>query len=451
MKIRVVRIWEQVRGSYWFVPGTMALAAALLASLAGYLDWLVQAGRLAVLDWIYVTGPSGARAVLSTLAASSIGVAGMIFSITIVVLSMASAQFGPRLLRNFMQHGGTQLVLGVYVGTFIYSLMVLSAVRSEPGHEFVPHLSVFVGLLLGVLSFAFLIYFIHHVALFIQAPRIIDDVATNLEASLKQSFPERLPRASEKTPDEEEEERSRVDQIEQAGRPIAAAASGYIQAVDLDGLVEFAGERGLVVRLQHRPGHFVVSGHALAYAVPADQVGEAEAHRIRGAFLTGPERTPTQDPEFAVHQLVEVALRALSPSLNDPFTAVNCLDRLGAALATLGARRLPSRYMRDAEGRLCIITEPYTYTGVVDAAFNQIRQSAAGNMAVTLRLLETIATLAEGDLPGPYREALHEQADAVYELNRERPGCDLDQRDFAAAYLKARQLLDQETDQGHEP
>lgn len=450
MKIRLVRHWEQLRGSYWLIPGVMALAAALLAGFTGYLDWAMREGRFPSLSWLYVTGPSGARAVLSTLAGSAIGVAGLIFSITIVVLNMASAQFGPRLLRNFMEHGGTQLVLGTYVGTFIYCLLVLSAVRSEPGHVFVPHLSVTVGLLLGVLSFAFLIYFIHHVALFIQAPRIIDDVAKNLEANLRQSFPERTQHAREKTPDEEEEERSQVDQIEHAGKPILAAHSGYIQAIDLEGLVGMAQECELVVRLLHRPGHFVISGHVIAYAVPANQVGEEEARRINGAFLTGSERTPTQDPEFAVHQLVEVALRALSPGINDPFTALNCVDRLGAALAILGERRLPSRYLRDNENRLRIITEPYTYTGVVDAAFNQIRQSAAGNMAVTLRLLETIATLAEGDLPKPHREALREQAEAIHELNRERPRCAHDQSDLEAAYRRAQQSLEQEktTDKG---
>lgn len=443
MKIRLVRYWEQLRGSYWFAPGSMALAAVLLAGFTGYLDWALSEGLFPGLGWLYVTGPSGARAVLSTVAGSAIGVAGVIFSITIVVLNMASAQFGPRLLRNFMEHGGTQLVLGVYVGTFIYCLIVLSAVRSEQGHVFVPHLSVAVGLLLGILSFAFLIYFIHHVALFIQAPRIINDVAENLEVNLRQNFPERTQHARDKTPDEEEEEISQVDQIEHSGKPILAAHSGYIQAIDLEGLLGLAQECGLVVRLLHRPGHFVISGHALAYAVPADQVGEEETRRINGAFLTGPERTATQDPEFAVHQLVEVALRALSPGINDPFTAINCVDRLGAALAILGERRLPSRYLRDSENRLRIITEPYTYTGIVDAAFNQIRQGAAGHMAVTLRLLETISPLAEGDLPKPYRDALHEQARAIHDLNRERPRCAHDQSDFEAAYRKALKSLEQ--------
>jgi uncharacterized membrane protein len=193
-----------------------------------------------------------------------------------------------------------------------------------------------------------------------------------------------------------------------------------VEAIDASGLVELAGEFDLAIHLGCRPGHFVIEGRPLASVSPADRVDDALAARIAQAILTGPERTSIQDPEFAVHQLVEVALRALSPSLNDPYTAMNCIDRLAAALTVLADRALPSRYVRDADGKVRLVTDPFTYGGVVEAAFNQIRQAAIGNLAVQIRLLEAVEVVAQGDLPGPFRDALRVQVDAIRESGGER-------------------------------
>jgi uncharacterized membrane protein len=223
------------------------------------------------------------------------------------------------------------------------------------------------------------------------------------------------------SPDEEKaaaEQLVRTD--EDTHRSIHAPRSGYVQAIDLTGLMAIAGERDLVIGLSCRPGHFVIEERELAWAVPAERVDDESAARIGRAVLTGPERTSIQDPEFAVHQLVEIALRALSPGVNDPYTALNCIDRLAAVLCVLAGRVLPSRYLRDQEGRVRLVTDPYTYRGVVEAAFNQIRQAASGNLAVVLRLLEAAATVARGDLPAPYREVLREQVEAIREASAER-------------------------------
>lgn len=443
MKIRLIRFWEQVRGSYWFVPGLMSLGAVALAAALGYLDMMAQAHAFPGLESLYLAGPSGARAVLSTIAGSAITVAGVVFSITVVVLSMASAQFGPRLLRNFMEHGGTQFTLGTFIGTFIYCLLVLSMVRSDGGHVYVPQVSVGVGVLLGVISFLLLIYFVHHVSIFIQAPRIIDDVVRNLEHALLASFPARAEGPPEVTPDEEEAEAERLsrDALQPGCVPVHAPRSGYVQAVDLDGLTAIAEEKDLFLRLRRRPGQFAIAGRALAEVAPGAGLDDATQGRIAGTFVVGPERTPTQDPEFAVNQLVELALRALSPGINDPFSAINCVERLGSALALLAGRTLPSRFLRDRNDRVRVVAEPYTYRGIVDAAFNQIRQAARCNAAVTFRLLEIIHTLGRGDLPRPYREALREQCRAIHELGRDCFHSERDRRDFENRYESAMAAL----------
>lgn len=444
MKIRLIRYWEQARDSYWFVPGMMSFGAVALAAGLGYLDTTAQAHELPALGTLYLAGPSGARAVLSTIAGSAITVAGVVFSITVVVLSMASAQFGPRLLRNFMEHGGTQFTLGTFIGTFIYCLLVLSAVRSDGGHVFVPHISFGAGVLLGVVSFLVLIYYVHHVSIFIQAPRIIDDVVRNLEYALRASFPERDETPPAPTPDEEAEEAETLSREALGGgsAPVNAPRSGYVQAVDVDGLLSIAEEQDLFLRLRLRAGQYAVEGRALADAAPAGQMNEELANRMAGAFVIGPERTPTQDPEFAVNQLVELALRALSPGINDPFSAINCIDRLGSSLALLAQRSLPSRFRRDRGERVRVITEPYTYRGVVDAAFNQIRQAARCNAAVIFRLLEIIRAVGEGDLLPPYRDALREQCEAIHELGRECFPSQRDRRDFEQRYLAAMRALE---------
>lgn len=415
MKTYLLRLWLGLRTSYWFIPGALAAIAAALAVALIATDVVIQGRELSGLGRFATVGPEGARTLLSTIASAAITVAALVFSITMVVLNMASAQFGPRLLPNFMRQKATQLVMGVFVGTFLYCLLTLAAVTSEAGRTFVPQFAVAGGLVLGVLAFMLLIYLFHHISVFVQAARIIDDVASGLEHALRSSFPERVEGAARTPDDEAREDDADSPDDEEKGRPVAALRSGYVEAIDAADLVELATERGIVIELVCRPGHFVYQGHPLARAAPATKVDETLAADIARAIVTGPERTSAQDPEFAVHQLVEVAVRALSPGVNDPYTALNCIDRLAAALCLLAGRDLPSRYVRDANGRVRLVTVPYTYGGVVDAAFNQIRQAAQGHLAVLLRLLEAIAEIASGDIPEPFREALHAQAEAIRE------------------------------------
>lgn len=410
---RLAHLWESLRTSYWFVPSLMTAGAVGLSFASVHADGWVKAKWARTVGWIWAGSPEGAREVLSTIAGSMITVAGVAFSITIVALTMASTQFGPRLLRNFVRDLGNQVVLGTFVSTFVYCLLVLRTVRGGDGAEFVPYLSVTLGLAFALASLGVLIYFIHHVAGAIQAEHLIASVAGELEDSIERMFPEKLgepgPRDLEKTPDEAPEE----DPGEAA--LVAADRSGYVQAVDDGELMSAACGEDLVLELLRGPGRFVSRGGALARVWPPGRAGGEAGNRIREAFIVGGRRTPTQDPEYAVHSLVEIGVRALSPGINDPFTAMTCLDWLGAALGGLAERRVPSPYRYDGQGRLRVIARGTDFSAMADAAFNQIRQYGRGSVSILLRLLDTIAAVAEHVRRAEDRACLRRHAAQVIE------------------------------------
>lgn len=393
MQIRLLKVWEEARSSYWFVPGLMAIGAILLSLFTVSLDSHLRARVLLSLGFIWSGGAEGARGLLQAVAGSMITVAGVTFSITMVALSLNSSQFGSRLLRNYMSDTGNQLVLGTFIATFIYCLLVLRTVRSDGNEEFVPYISVTVGLLLALLSLIVLIYFFHHMALSMQAPYVVGEVAVDLFKTIERLFPSG---AGTGAPESREQQNKRdvPRDFEERARPLTAGMNGYIQAVDEKGLMGIARDHDLLLKLPLRPGHFLIEEEVLAYVWPGERLDDQIAHSLRTNFIVGKQRTHTQDVEFGIEQLVEVAERSLSTGINATFTALACIDWLGAALAKLLKKDFPSAYRYDDEGRLRIVlARPLTLTGVIDAAFNQIRQSARDNVAVYIRLLEKIAAL----------------------------------------------------------
>jgi uncharacterized membrane protein len=383
MKTRLLAYWDALRTSYWFVPTLMAIGAVGAALLSVTFDR--RARELAGRFTVFAASPDGARAMLSTVASATITVAGLTFSLTIVALTVASQQFGPRLLRNFMRDLSNQIVLGSFVAIFIYCLLVLGAIRSPEEDAFVPYLSVTIGVGISILGLGVLIYFIHHVSTSIHAANVIEVVGREIDGAIDRLFPEHIGAAGPR-PD------GAVPVPDGPGGAVCARGDGYLQAIDGDGLLEAARACDAVVRLECRPGDLIVAGNRVATVWPAAEASLAE--RINEALVVGVQRTDLQDLEFSIDQLVEVAARALSPGVNDPFTAMNCIDRLCSPLCRLAARELPSPARRDADGAVRLILRPWTFIGAVDAAFNQIRQYGRGSAAVTMRLLEALAILA---------------------------------------------------------
>lgn len=438
MRARIRYTIDLLRNSYWFTPGLMMLGAIALSSLTLSLDdrWGLEAIREVewLYRWIYTGGPDGAADVLSVIASSMITVAGVVFSITIVALTLASSQFGPRVLANFMADRANQLVLGTFVATFIYSLLILRTLRGDtaPGDTLVPYISVTVSLILALAGLSVLIFFIHHVSISIQAPHLIAVIASELRHAAK-AFP---PRAEAEAATARGE-RTGGDGFAARGdpAPIPATSTGYVEAIDYDGVADTAAEHDIFVEIEHRPGDFMVRGRPFAQAWPAERVTEEIVGEIAGMVATGSRRTAIQDVEFPIAQLVEVAVRALSPGINDPFTAMNCIDQLSAGLCDLAGRELPkSRFDDGAGATRVMLAQPVTFEGAVRAAFDQIRQNSAHHAAVYIRVLEAIATVLGGVEYVERVDTLVLQADLVLERARESVPAPTDVADVVARH-----------------
>lgn len=401
-------LWARIRGSLWFVPALMSAAAMALAFLCAWLDTVV-AGMPGRFAYLYHGDAESARLLLSTVAGSMITVAGVSFSVTMVALSLASSQLGPRLLVNFMRDRGNQTVLGVFIATFLFCLLALGSMPSDDG-SFVS-VSTSAALVLAVLSLVTLIYFIHHIAVSMQADHVIRSVAAELRKNLHTLFPEDADDVPEVPAD-----RAMDEPVTRLG----AARSGYLQVVDEAGLVTLAEKQGVRLRVLRRPGHFVTEAVPLVEVAGSPGISEDVAGEIRRAFIIGDSRTADQDPEYGIHQLVEIALRALSPGINDPFTAVTCIDHLGGILASVAD--LPARppLRIDGSGEPRLFLDPIDFQGVLDAAFNQIRQGAVGNAAVSIRLLEALTTIVWSTSDPDRLAAVERQAAMIREQHEPR-------------------------------
>jgi uncharacterized membrane protein len=445
VKAHLLEYWDRVRSGFWFVPGIMAGAAVVLAFTTVALDesaavdgWMVDQ------NWAYTGGAEGAGQVLSTIAGSMITIAGVVFSMTLVALSLASSQLGPRLLRNFMRDTRNQVVLGAFIATFVYCLLVLRTIRRAEEVMFVPHLSVTIGVLLAIVSLGVLIYFIHHVSVSIQADEVVARVNAELIEGIDRLFPESMGHGAPRP----------ADALAGAGlpaafdieaRPVGSADDGYLQSIDQHALMALAKDENALFRLERRPGQYVVMGCPVVTVWPGDRVTEPLEERINSAFILGHRRTAAQDIEFSIHQLVEIAVRALSPGINDPFTAITCVDRLGSALHRLAQREMPSPFRLDEQERLRVVVPVVTFPEIVNASFGPIRQYARSSAVVTIRLLESIAVIAGATHRPNDRAALLHQADMIVRGAREALPEDADRRAVEYCYRAAARALSRAT------
>ena len=439
MKIWLGNKWDDLRSSFWFVPSLMVVSAIVLSLGTLHLDKVTSANhdnRVATLGWTFSRGPEGSRAVLSAVAGSMMTIASVTFSITIVALQLASSQFGPRLLRGFMRDRGNQIAMGTFIATFTYSLLVLRTINGTEGQVFVPHISVTVGLFLALFSLGVLIYFIHHAAESIQAENVIAAVSRELLRAIERLYPGLVGKEPREAAIEGGKWDIPADFIANS-RPILARESDYLQAIDDDFLLGLATKHDLIISVVNRPGKFIFEGSDLARIWPKERAGDELSEEVYNAFYIGKRRTLRQDVEFAIDQIVEVAVRALSPGINDPFTAINCVDRLGAALCVLVAKEIPSRLRYDDDNRLRVITDTSTAAGVIDAAFNMIRQAARKDEAVTLRLFETITAIAHCTRNPDFLEALQRHADLIHRGSNEGLEDQADRRDADDRYEEA--------------
>jgi len=419
---------ESLRTNLWLVPVIEVIAAVVLYLVTHAIDVSAYHGHLTLPSWVKFGTADSARQILTTLAGAVITVVGVVFSIMIVTLTLASTQFGPRMLRNFIRDRGTQVTLGTFVATFVYAILVLISIGSGPRGGFVPHLSITVAVALVAVSMGVLIFFIHHIAVSIQLPRVIATIAKDLSNAIDAESAAVGP-AVEAGPSVEE----LVARMSESGGAVGAPSSGYLQFIQHQTLARLAAEKGAVIQLLQRPGHFVVRGHPMAVVWPA-QAADGVTDALRRAHITGPNRTLAQDLPFAVDQLVEIAIRALSPAVNDTFTALTCIDWLCDSLCKVTSRWHPVRVLRDGRGFVRVITAHISYERLVEHAFEKIRQAGRGMPAILIRQLDSLTRIMDETQDDQQRELLLAQAAMIYAAGEESVPEAADRDDIRRAY-----------------
>ena len=384
MKGRLLHVVARARDSFWFVPGLFVLGAIVLAESVVLLDRVAPVPAWAG-GIILEVGADGSRGLLTAISGSMLGAAATMFSITIAVLALTSSNYGPRLVRNFMADRGNQVVLGGLVSIALYALIVVRHVRIDDvdSASFVPHLAVNLAVLLLVVGIGLLVYFIHHIASDIQVSTLSAAVRRELIRRLDEQFPL----------DAKADVVLARDWVYTSGVPVGARRDGYVGAVALDDLVDAAREHDVHIDVVVQPGTFVVAGDTLATVQSAGgetdnhDLYEVVANAVATAVALEDARTPYQDLEHLVRQLVDLAVRALSPGTNDPFTAINALDDLSAALAHGISRPDPPRVLVDGDGTPRVRVVRRRVSELTTDALDVLRPYAASHASVVCRAL----------------------------------------------------------------
>ncbi|HVE58171.1 MAG TPA: DUF2254 domain-containing protein [Pyrinomonadaceae bacterium] len=437
--------WNQLTATLWFIPALLAILGGLLGLLLVAVDY--YAGSRGYFPHFLDVQPSGARDMLAVVAGSMITVAGTVFSITIVALTLASTQFSPRILRNFMRDTGNQVVLGAFVGIFAYCIVVLRTIRdssADGGTSFVPSIAVAFGVVCGLSGIGFLIYFIHHVATGIQATSIISTIADETIAEIEENYAHQYdPKQFDAQILEELSARKWIK--------IPSAETGYLQNADTNALSDLAKRFDLVVRMRRRVGEFTIKSLPLLQISPRDENFEPDEKLIaefNKAYDIGNFRTVEGDVAFGLRQIVDIALKALSPAVNDTTTALSSIDYLTAILISLAVR--PSRPpLYFCEGELRLVVNEQRFEDYFDLAFNQIRQNASGNVAVILRLLTAMEVLGKANQNftveverAERHELLETQTRLLYGLAERTVGADSDLQTIARHYTHLKETLE---------
>lgn len=408
MRARLLKLVDTLLRNFWFLPGLMmagGIGLYLLADAFNTSHWVRVLQRNGV---IYSGGFAEAQTILTVIAQTMVAIASLSFATVAVVLTLATSQFGHRLVRSFMRDKPTQFAFGIFVTTFIYALLVLYAVSDAGAGAAVPGLSVSIAFYLAVTAGATLIYFTHHIAQMIAAPSVIAEVGEEMDLTIDRAWP---PRAGDvrHTIDAEAMQAVRR-QLDDDSVVVHCAGPGYIQTLDTTGLTILATECDVVIEMLRRPGDYLFDGTPIARVSPSRRCDRKLAGKVRQSMVIGKHRTPVQDLRFAFNQIAEIAVRAMSPALNDPFTALDCVNRIGAGIGRLAVREEPSAFQCDANGQVRLIIEPVGFEEVVGAAFTPVRNYSRESVIVTLQMLHALRELAPRLQNGDQRRAVALQA-----------------------------------------
>ncbi len=414
--------WDRLRVSFWFTPLVMSLGAVLLSWVMYWIDGVISNEILWNRFLVFSGNPGEVRSSLIGIATTTMATAGVVFTLLTLPLSTVAAQFGSRLLRVFLGDRTTQLVLGMFAATFVYCLAAALSIPPATVKPDAPQVTFTVGLLLMVASFGSLIVLVQHISTMLQAPNIAAGAGAKLLEVVRSEIPDDF------TSSEGEKgwSQTRLDSqdtldipvvdlpmLEIDGYPIRLRETGYIQYIDPNTLLILAQQKDLVIRLLRKPGHFIWRREVVALVWPAGRIDELLEGQIRHAFRLGTMRTPTQDIEYAVNQLVEMAVRAMSPAINDPFTAMTCLDYIAEGLALFAQQGEKDSHYYDFEGRLRLVFEPVHFEDLLSAAFDMLRHASCDNTSVLLHMLGVIDGISQETKPPEARQMLARHASLI--------------------------------------
>ena len=409
-----------LRGGFLVRPMVIAIllgiAGAMLSSMEEHYPWL--SGWVPRALFPSRSDPQVAQVILAGIAASIMTVVSIVFAILLMTLTLASMQFSPRILVSFVRDRTTQWTLGLFLGTFAYCTGALPAARQQPV-PFAPVGTVAGAMLLALLCVGWLIFFIQHISQAISVNHIVDRIARETEGVIDETMPH--PRGSTYAAQP-------VGHGWSGGQtPVLNTVSGYIRYVELGRLVAIAKMARIQIRVLRRVGHFVPAGVPLLVVNRADRLTSAIAATLLAAFDMGPTRTLQQDVEFGVLQIVDIALKAISPAVNDPSTAITCLDQLSRILIRWVSRYMPEVLISDPPHVLRVIMPAIEFEGLLDTAFEQIRHYSMADLAVSARLLRALDDIAASTSDVAVRSSLAARARRVYEGCRNR----LEEQDLA--------------------
>jgi uncharacterized membrane protein len=395
-----------LRGGFLVRPLVIALALGCAGAVVSWTEEELPAISAWVPAILFPSraDPQIAQVILSAIATSIMTVVSIVFAILLMTLTLASMQFSPRIILSFTRNRVTQWTLGVFLGTFLYCVAALPAARSQPT-PFAPVATVLGAILLALACVCWLLFFIHHVSQSISVNQIVEKIASETEAVIDEMMPS-LRR------------QSFVRHDELPGRPLEFTIlndrSGYIRFVDLKRLLVLATSYRISVQVLRRVGHFVPAKVPIMRVSKPERLPPEGAGLLLGALDLGPSRTLQQDVEFGVLQIVDIALRAISPAVNDPSTAVSCVDQLSRVLIQFAARDPPEPVLYDRPGTARVSIEWIGFERLLDSAFEQIRLYSQSDVAVSLRMLRALGDIARTTDNPEFRRTLAERGRRIF-------------------------------------
>lgn len=448
MNARLIKFWNDLQSSYYFIPGLMALCAILLAMLTSHIDKTLEFEISEKLSWFYSNKADGARAILTTIAGSMMTVAAVTFSITMVAVTSAAGQYGPRLIGNFMRDRANQITLGTFTSTFVYCLLILRVARTGDASgvengvaEFVPNVSLLVAMLMTMFSVGVMIYFIHHIPETLNVGNITGKVGRNLRNDIKKMFPDEIGDEDESAPFEIDPSLfENSDSFD-----ITAKAEGYIQAVNEDAIMNWARNNDAIVRLYYRPGDFAIKGNKLMRiwlkkGKKLNEIDESFA-TLRNSYAMGQQRTAHQNILFLADELVEILGRALSPGINDPFTAINCINWYHSVLRAMMQVKIPAPYRRDENGDIRVIAHPVSFERFVSVICDQSRPYIAADRNASLKMLTVLTELSAETKVKKYREVLAKQIDKLRLSVQDSLTSEVERKDLKAYFDQSERMI----------